>query len=49
MKIPGDFYRPSSCQKTGLPKLAYPFHDRTIVINECGRICMDRKKIMLLR
>ena len=30
-----------------LPELAYPFHDRTIVITECGRICMDRKKIML--
>lgn len=47
MKIPGDLYRPSSRQYTGLPELAYPFHDRTIVITECGRICMDRKKIML--
>jgi len=47
MKITGDLYRPSSRQHTGLPELAYPFHDRTIVITECGRICMDRKKIML--
>ena len=47
MKIPGDLYRPSSRQYMGLPELAYPFHDRTIVITECGRICMDRKKIML--
>ena len=47
MKIPGDLYQPSSRQYTGLPELAYPFHDRTIVITECGCICMDRKKIKL--
>ena len=47
MKITRNLYRPSSRQHTGLPELAHPFHDRTIVIAECGRIFMDRKKIML--
>ena len=23
----------------------HPFHDKTIVVNRCGRICRDRKKI----
>jgi putative transposase len=25
--------------------LNYPFHDRTITVTRCGRICMDRLKI----
>jgi len=25
--------------------LEYPFHDRTVVITEFGRICLDRRKI----
>ena len=29
----------------GLPDLDYPFHDRTIVVTRCGRICLGRKKI----
>ena len=29
----------------GLPELAYPFHDRDIMVTACGRICMHRKKI----
>lgn len=28
-----------------LPELAYPFHDRDILVTACGRICMHRKKI----
>ena len=29
----------------GLPELGYPFHDRTILVIACGRICLHRKKI----
>jgi hypothetical protein len=31
----------------GLPDLAYPFHDRTITVTRCGRICMGPLKINL--
>jgi hypothetical protein len=41
MKITGDLYRPSSRQYSGIPELAYPFHDGMIAITECGRICMN--------
>jgi hypothetical protein len=26
---------------------SYPFHDRTITITQCGRICIGRRKINL--
>ena len=29
----------------GLPDVAYPLHDRDILVTACGRICMHRKKI----
>ena len=25
----------------------YPFHDRTILVTQCGRICIGRRKINL--
>jgi len=28
-----------------LPEVAYPFHDKDILVTVCGRICMARKKI----
>jgi hypothetical protein len=31
----------------GLPELDYPFHDKTINVTSCGRICLHRKKINL--
>ena len=31
----------------GLPELDYPFHDKTIYVTCCERICMHRKKINL--
>ena len=30
-----------------LPEVQYPFHDRTIAVTQCGRICVDTKKINL--
>jgi len=32
---------------TGLRELPYPFHDRTITVTQCGRICMVPHKITL--
>ncbi len=45
MKCPAEIYRPSPRPYHGLPDLAYPFHDRDILVTACGRICMHRKKI----
>jgi len=47
MKCPADVYTPSRKPFTGLPDLAYPFHDRDILVTACGRICIYRKKINL--
>ena len=45
MQCPADVYRPSPRPYTGLPDIDYPLHDKTIVITECGRICLGSKKI----
>jgi len=42
---PAEVYAPSPRPYAGLPDLAYPFHDRDILVTACGRICMHRKKI----
>jgi putative transposase len=47
MKYPAELYRPSLRPYTGLPELEYPFHDRTITVTRCGRICIGRRKINL--
>jgi putative transposase len=45
MKCPADVYQASPRPYQGLPDIDYPFHDRTIVVTHCGRICLGRKKI----
>ena len=45
MQCPADVYQPSQRPYTGLPDIAYPFHDRDILVTACGRICMHRKKV----
>jgi putative transposase len=47
MKYPGEVYTPSPRPYRGLPEVTYPFHDRTITVSNCGRICIGRKKINL--
>ncbi len=47
MKYPGELYQPSARAYTGLSDLEYPFHDRTITVTACGRICIARRKINL--
>lgn len=47
MKIPAEIYTPSARPYLGLTELSYPFHDRDIVVTNCGRICMHQKKINL--
>jgi len=45
MQCPADVYHPSPRPYTGLPDLDYPFHDKTIVVTRCGRICLGKTKI----
>ena len=47
MKYPAELYEPSSRPYRGLHELSYPFHDRTITVTQCGRLCMSRQKINL--
>ena len=35
------------CPVRTIPDPHYPFHDRTVVVTSCGRICLYRKKINL--
>lgn len=46
-RCPAQLYRPSRRAYTGLSDLEYPFHDRTITVTTCGRICFGRRKINL--
>jgi putative transposase len=47
MKYPGELYAPSARPYAGIGELEYPFHDRTLTVTTCGRICMGRRKINL--
>ena len=47
MKYPAELYRRSPRPYRGLSELKYPFHDRTLTVTTCGRICMGRRKINL--
>src|SRR5262249_50064668 len=47
MKFPSEIYRPSQREYHGLQGLEYPFHERTIIVTHCGRICIGKKKINL--
>jgi putative transposase len=47
MQCPAERYVPSIRPYHGLPELDYPFHDRTVTVTTCGRICFNRQKINL--
>ena len=45
MKYPSELYKPSQKIYSGLPNVEYPFHDKTMTVTRCGRICLNGKKI----
>jgi putative transposase len=47
MKVPADLYRPSAREYRGLEELEYPFHDWSVVVTHCGRICFKGRKVNL--
>lgn len=47
MKCPAEVYTPSAKEYRGLEEPHYPFHDKTVIVTNCGRLCIYRKKINL--
>ena len=47
MKVPADLYTRSPRVYRGLEDLTYPFHDQTIAVTRCGRICFKGRKVNL--
>lgn len=45
MRMPAEVYTPSRRLYTGLGELAYPFHDRSVLVTTCGRICLHNRKV----
>ena len=46
MKVPADYAR-SVRHLSRAGRLTYPFHDQTITVTHCGRICFKRQKVNL--
>ena len=47
MRYPAEVYTPSSRVYRVPDEPDYPFHDRTIRVTRCGRICIGKRKINL--
>jgi len=47
MKCPAELYVASSRKYQGLPEVSYPFHDKTVTITYCGKLCLFGKKICI--
>jgi hypothetical protein len=45
MKMPAEVYTASKRPYNGLSELSYPFHDRSVIVTNCGRICLHNKKV----
>jgi len=46
-KYPSEIYKKSEKPYKGIEPLFYPFHDKTIQVTECGRICQKNWKVNL--
>src|SRR6202034_1581548 len=47
MKCPAEVYTASAKPYRSIGEPHYPFHDKTVVVTNCGRLCLYRKKINL--
>jgi len=47
MRYPGELYTPSARVYRDPEPPQYPFHDRTVCVTRCGRICIGKRKINL--
>ena len=48
-RYPGELYTPSARLYRPAAEPEYPFHDRTVRVTNCGRICIGKRKISLSR
>lgn len=46
-KYPSEIYVPSKRIYTKPKPIYYPFHDQTITVTQCGRVCMRGMKVSL--
>jgi transposase InsO family protein len=49
MKYPSEVYEYSDREYKGIEPIFYPFHDKTIQVTQCGRICEKKMKVNLSR
>jgi putative transposase len=47
MRYPAECYTTSPRTYRGIKQIDYPFHDKTVTVTNCGRICYNRQKINL--
>jgi len=47
MHTPAEVYRPSTRPYRGIGELEYPFHDKTVTVTRCGRVCYNGQKVNL--
>ena len=47
MRYPAELYTPSARPFRHPEPPQYPFHDRTVCVTRCGRICIGKRKISL--
>jgi putative transposase len=45
MQCPAERYVAASRPYRGLEEIDYPFHDKTITVTSCGRICYNQQKV----
>ncbi|MBU0768581.1 MAG: IS481 family transposase [Proteobacteria bacterium] len=45
MKRPADVHKKSSREYRGLTDLVYPGYDKSLLISNCGRVCLKKQKI----
>jgi hypothetical protein len=46
-KYSAELYLPSTRPYNGLQELSYPLHDRTVMVTNCGRNCIGKRKVNL--
>jgi transposase InsO family protein len=49
MKTPAERYLASPRRYAGLPELGYPLHDREVIVEDCGAICLHRTRVTISR
>jgi putative transposase len=47
MQVPAEVYARSPRVYRGLDELTYPFHDQTVTVTHCGRLCFKGRKVNL--